>query len=93
MIEYNDTLEFHADKPILVMDKLCKNYQLGSTQLRVLREIDLSIHSGAEILKILVDLHMQGKTLIIVTHDRDVSVTAKRVVGLLDGRIARQHYN
>ncbi len=46
MIEYNDTLEFGADKPILVMDKLCKNYQLGSTELRVLREIDLTIHSG-----------------------------------------------
>jgi putative ABC transport system ATP-binding protein len=46
MIEYNDTLEFGADKPILIMDKLCKNYQLGSTELRVLREIDLTIHSG-----------------------------------------------
>ena len=46
MIEYQDTLEFNADKPILVMDKLCKNYQLGSTELRVLREIDLTIHSG-----------------------------------------------
>ena len=46
MIEYNDTLEFGADKPILVMDKLCKNYQLGSTELRVLREIDLTINSG-----------------------------------------------
>jgi len=46
MVEYHDTLEFNADKPILVMDKLCKNYQLGSTELRVLREIDLTIHSG-----------------------------------------------
>jgi len=46
MIEYNDTLEFGADKPILVMKKLCKNYQLGSTELRVLREIDLTINSG-----------------------------------------------
>jgi len=46
MLKYHDTLEFDANKPILVMDKLCKNYQLGSTQLRVLREIDLSIHSG-----------------------------------------------
>ena len=46
MLKYHDTLEFDADKPILVMDKLCKNYQLGSTQLRVLREINLSIHSG-----------------------------------------------
>lgn len=46
MVEYHDTLEFDADKPILVMDKLCKNYLLGSTELRVLREIDLTIHSG-----------------------------------------------
>jgi len=46
MIEYQDTLEFNADTPILVMDKLCKNYQLGSSELRVLREIDLTIHSG-----------------------------------------------
>jgi len=42
MIEYNDTLEFDSEKPILEMKKLCKNYQLGSTELRVLREIDLS---------------------------------------------------
>ena len=46
MIEYYDTLEFDVDKPILVMGKLCKNYQLGLTQLRVLCEIDLTIHSG-----------------------------------------------
>ncbi len=46
MVEYQDTLDFNADKPILVMDKLCKNYQLGSNELRVLREINLTIHSG-----------------------------------------------
>jgi len=46
MVEYQDSLDFDADKPILVMDKLCKNYQLGSNELRVLREIDLTIHSG-----------------------------------------------
>ncbi|MFC1764574.1 ABC transporter ATP-binding protein [Planctomycetota bacterium] len=46
MVEYHDTLEFDTGKPILVMDKLCKNYQLGANELRVLREIDLTIHSG-----------------------------------------------
>ena len=46
MIGYNDALEFDSKKPILVMDKLCKNYQLGSTELRVLREINLTIYSG-----------------------------------------------
>jgi putative ABC transport system ATP-binding protein len=37
---------FDADGPILVMEALCKNYQLGSNLLRVLREIDLTINSG-----------------------------------------------
>jgi len=46
MVEYQDSLTFDADKPILVMEQLCKNYQLGSNELRVLREIDLTIHSG-----------------------------------------------
>ncbi len=46
MVKARDRFEFSADKPILVMDKLCKTYQLGVNQLRVLREIDLTIHSG-----------------------------------------------
>jgi putative ABC transport system ATP-binding protein len=31
---------------ILVMEKLCKNYLLGTVELRVLREIDLTINTG-----------------------------------------------
>ena len=54
---------------------------------------NLDSESGAEILKILVALHQQGKTLIVVTHDRDIAASAERVVELLDERIARQHYN
>lgn len=54
---------------------------------------NLDSESGTEILKILVGLHQQGKTLIVVTHDRDIAASAERVVELLDGRIARQHYN
>jgi putative ABC transport system ATP-binding protein len=48
MIEYGQEprLEFDTDGPILMMDQLCKSYQLGSMELRVLREIDLSIGSG-----------------------------------------------
>ncbi len=54
---------------------------------------NLDSASGAEILKILLDLHKRGKTLIIVTHDNDVAVTAERIVELLDGRIANERYN
>ena len=32
--------------PILKMERLCKNYQLGTVELRVLRDIDLTIRSG-----------------------------------------------
>ena len=44
--EVDQTLEFKDDTAILVMRQLCKNYQLGTVELRVLREIDLTITSG-----------------------------------------------
>lgn len=46
MQQYNQAVEFDSDTPILMMEKLCKNYQLGSVELRVLRDIDLTITSG-----------------------------------------------
>jgi putative ABC transport system ATP-binding protein len=43
---FDTDFAFDTDGPILVMEKLCKNYQLGTHLLRVLREIDLTIESG-----------------------------------------------
>ena len=54
---------------------------------------NLDSESGSEILKILVDLHGQGKTLIVVTHDEGIAANVGRVVELFDGRIERQHHN
>jgi len=51
---------------------------------------NLDSESGSEILKILVDLHLQGKTLIVVTHDEGIAENAGRVVEIFDGRIRRQ---
>ncbi|MBN2594173.1 MAG: ABC transporter ATP-binding protein [Sedimentisphaerales bacterium] len=51
---------------------------------------NLDSESGAEILKILVDLHKRGKTLIVVTHDEGIAENAGRVVEIFDGRIKRQ---
>ena len=51
---------------------------------------NLDSESGTEILKILVGLHKQGKTLIVVTHDEGISENAGRVVEIFDGRIRRQ---
>jgi len=48
---------------------------------------NLDSASGVEILKLFDELHEQGKTLIIVTHDPNVSRHARRVICLRDGQI------
>lgn len=47
----------------------------------------LDTHSGDEVLKILEELHREGKTVIIVTHDRDVAARAQRIIEIKDGVI------
>jgi putative ABC transport system ATP-binding protein len=44
--------------------------------------------SGAHVLQLLSDLHTQGRTIVLITHDPDVAAAAGRVVRLKDGRIA-----
>jgi putative ABC transport system ATP-binding protein len=39
-------LDFTGDGSILVFEKLCKNYQLGAVELKVLRDIDLVVKKG-----------------------------------------------
>ena len=46
MIDSDNNREPDAGDSILVMEKLCKNYQLGTVELRVLRDIDITINSG-----------------------------------------------
>jgi putative ABC transport system ATP-binding protein len=46
MIQIDEAVQFETDKPILVMERLCKNYELGTVQLRVLRDIALTINEG-----------------------------------------------
>lgn len=53
---------------------------------------NLDSESGAEILRILDDLHQQGKTLIAVTHDENIAAHAERIIYLFDGRIKQQQY-
>ncbi len=54
---------------------------------------NLDSQSGDEILSVLDELHRQGKTLIIVTHDDHIGKRAQRVIHLLDGRIDRDEFN
>ncbi len=48
---------------------------------------NLDSRSGAEILDIISDLNRQGMTIMIVTHDPEVSGRCKRVINLKDGHI------
>jgi len=45
--------------------------------------------SGLDVIRILEDLHNKGMTLIMVTHDPDLSERATRKVQLADGKISK----
>ncbi|MFT4117862.1 MacB family efflux pump subunit [Bradyrhizobium sp.] len=47
----------------------------------------LDQRSGEEVLRILSELHREGRTIIIVTHDAGVAARAERIIELRDGRI------
>ncbi|HET9084975.1 MAG TPA: ABC transporter ATP-binding protein [Candidatus Limnocylindrales bacterium] len=49
---------------------------------------NLDSHAGAEVMAVLRDLHDQGRTVVLITHDPDVAASADRQIHLLDGRVA-----
>ncbi|MGL4754936.1 MAG: MacB family efflux pump subunit [Aeromonadaceae bacterium] len=49
----------------------------------------LDSQSGMEVMAILKELHAQGHTIILVTHDMDVACHADRIITLKDGRVER----
>ncbi|MFC1737789.1 ABC transporter ATP-binding protein [Planctomycetota bacterium] len=40
------TIDFQSGEPVLAMNNLCKNYQLGTVEVQALRNIDLIINEG-----------------------------------------------
>jgi putative ABC transport system ATP-binding protein len=48
---------------------------------------NLDSHTGMEILKIFKELHANGSTIILITHDREVASIADRIVYLRDGKL------
>jgi putative ABC transport system ATP-binding protein len=53
---------------------------------------NLDSATGADILNLFDELHAQGMTLIVVTHDPNVARRAKRVITLKDGQIIDDEY-
>lgn len=54
---------------------------------------NLDSHSTQEILGILKELHGEGRTVILITHDNEIAAQAKRVIKIKDGRIESDSEN
>ncbi len=49
---------------------------------------NLDSASSREIMQILRELHEEGRTVILITHDSEIASQAKRVIKIMDGKIA-----
>ena len=48
----------------------------------------LDSRTSQEIIDIFHELHAQGNTIVLITHDNDVARQAERSIHILDGRIS-----
>lgn len=53
---------------------------------------NLDSKTSEEIMTILQNIHEQGNTIILVTHEKDIAQHAHRIVKLLDGSVESDHY-
>ncbi len=54
---------------------------------------NLDSATGQDLLGLLDELHAEGKTLVVVTHDPDVADRAQRVIRMMDGRVESDRMN
>ncbi len=58
--------------PVILADEPTGNLDSGSTK---------------EIMAILKELHAEGRTVILITHDNEIAARARRIIRIMDGRI------
>ena len=54
---------------------------------------NLDSSSTKEIMGILLKLHSEGRTVVIITHDDDIARQAKRIIRIMDGKIVEDYEN
>ena len=54
---------------------------------------NLDSKSGVEIMSVFDELHSEGNTIILVTHEAYIAKHAHRTIHILDGRIEKDVYN
>lgn len=54
---------------------------------------NLDSASTGEIMEILKELHREGRTVILITHDNDIAARAKRIIRIMDGKIVADIIN
>lgn len=64
--------------PVILADEPTGNLDSGSTK---------------EIMAILKELHAEGRTVILITHDNEIAARAKRIIRIMDGRIVEDKIN
>jgi putative ABC transport system ATP-binding protein len=52
---------------------------------------NLDSATGEIVLGMFKDLHKQGRTVVLVTHDPDVAAVARRVIEIKDGKVHREY--
>lgn len=64
--------------PVILADEPTGNLDSGSTK---------------EIMGILKELHGEGRTVILITHDNEIAARAKRIIRIMDGRVVADIIN
>ena len=54
---------------------------------------NLDSRSGKEVMQILHELHKEGRTVILITHDNGIADEAERVIRIQDGKIVEDYKN
>ena len=54
---------------------------------------NLDSKSGKEVMEMIQELHKEGKTIILITHDNNVAAEAERIIRIQDGKITEDVEN